>query len=71
MLKLAADGLETDVQHALELLLEDGTPWDETSVEELVRHEPLAAAPCLSVPEVDLLTYDALLRTREVARDVA
>lgn len=71
VLKLAADGLETDVHHALELLLEERGAWDDATVEALVRQAPAATMPVLAMPSVDLRPYDALLREQEVARDLA
>jgi len=66
VLKLGADGLETDTHHALELLLEDGGAWDDAAVEALVRQAPPATMPVLAMPSVDLPPYDALLRERGV-----
>ncbi|MEP7162131.1 MAG: hypothetical protein ABI746_13690 [Dermatophilaceae bacterium] len=71
VLKLAADGLETDVHHALELLIEDGGAWDDAAVESLVRQAPPATMPVLTMPSVDLQPYDALLSEQEVACDAA
>jgi hypothetical protein len=60
ILKLAAQGLETDVSDALEFLLASGTDWDEQSVSALVK--PIAATlPDLAVQDINLSLYDQLL----------
>lgn len=71
VLKLAADGLEIDVHHALERLLDAPDPWDDATVAALLGHEPAATAPLVALPPVDLASYDGLLQEREVARDLA
>ncbi len=65
ILKLAADTLECDVHHALELVLEQGGAWDEATIEDLVRPEPMATVPVLERVDVDLTTYDAFLTNKE------
>ena len=60
ILKLAAQGLETDVADALELLLASSTTWDDHSVSEMV--QPIAAIlPDLQPQVVNLAIYDQLL----------
>jgi hypothetical protein len=60
ILKLAAQGLETDVNDALEFLLASGTDWDEQSV--AARVKPIAAdLPDLAVQDINLSVYDQLL----------
>lgn len=61
ILKLAAQGLETDVADALELLLASPTDWDDHTVSELV--QPIAASlPDLQPQDINLSVYDQLLR---------
>ncbi len=67
VLKLAAETLECDVHDALEMVLEDGGSWDETTIADLVRSQPLADAPAMEVPEIDLMAYDDLLCRAEVS----
>ncbi len=71
ILKLAADGLECDVHAALEIVIEDGGAWDETTVADLAQPRPLAEAPPLEQPVADLLAYDALLQPAEVHYELA
>jgi hypothetical protein len=60
ILKLSAQGLETDVADALKLLLASSTAWDDHSVSELV--QPIAATlPYLQQQTVNLAVYDQLL----------
>jgi hypothetical protein len=60
ILKLAAQGLETDVAGALELLLASPSDWDDHSVAALV--QPIAASlPDLQPQEINLSVYDQLL----------
>jgi Mu transposase-like protein len=65
ILHLAASTLESEVQAALELLLEEGAVPTVEGVRELVGPLPLET-PTLPVPDVDLGSYDQLLE--EVAR---
>lgn len=61
ILKLAAEGLETDVAGALEFLLAlPGEDWDDERVAALVRPISLHL-PELQAPEIDLDLYDRLL----------
>jgi hypothetical protein len=60
ILKLAAQGLETDVAGVLEVLLETSNDWDDHTVAELV--QPIAASiPDLQQQVVNLSIYDQLL----------
>jgi hypothetical protein len=60
ILKMAAEGLETDVAEALEILLASPTTWDDHSVAELV--QPITASiPDLQQQAVNLSLYDQLL----------
>jgi hypothetical protein len=61
ILKLAADGQESDVAAALKLLLETEKNWDDQSVKELI-HPTLQSAPAMVAQTVELSTYDQLLR---------
>lgn len=63
VLHLAATTSEREVEAALELLLETGTPPTVDVVRELVRSGPAAAVPELSPPTLQLSSYDALLAT--------
>ncbi len=67
-LKLSADTMQDDVQAALEVLLEAGTPPTADAVRDLVGPRE-AEVPELEVPVIDLRSYDQLLssETREVA----
>ena len=71
VLKLAADGLEVDVHHALEQLLDASDPWDDQTVAALLGHASEATVPPVALPAVDLASYDGLLLEREVAHDLA
>ncbi|HZC02276.1 MAG TPA: IS21 family transposase [Gammaproteobacteria bacterium] len=64
ILHLAASTLESEVQVALDLLLESGTLPTLEAVRDLVGPPPLAS-PVLPAPEVDFGSYDQLL---ELAR---
>jgi transcriptional regulator with XRE-family HTH domain len=60
ILKLAAQGLETDVAQALDILLTSPVDWDDHTVAELV--QPISAnIPELSEQVVNLNLYDQLL----------
>jgi len=60
ILKMAADGLESDVAAALQVLLDAKQPWDDESVQQLV--QPVQAdIPQLAKLPVDLRSYDQLL----------
>jgi len=61
ILKLAAQGLETDVADALEMLLASDTIWDDNTVAEMVRPTP-AVIPELQQQAVNLAVYDQLLK---------
>jgi hypothetical protein len=61
VLKLAAEGLETDVADALEILLASETNWDDGSVAKMVRPAP-AVVPELQQQTVNLAEYDRLLK---------
>ncbi len=65
ILHLAASTLESEVQAALDLLLEEGAVPTVEGVRELIGPLPLET-PALPVPEVDLGSYDQLLE--EAAR---
>ena len=60
VLHLAARTMESEVGCALELLIQQNQPWDETDLEQLIQPEPLVI-PHLSVPAVSLAQYDQLL----------
>jgi hypothetical protein len=60
ILHLAAQSLEADVAAALTCLLETTTPWDDTTVAELVQ-PPRPTPPALAPLTVDLQPYDQLL----------
>jgi hypothetical protein len=60
LLHLAASTQESEVQSALELLLEAGEIPDVERVKELVQPLP-PAIPAMAVPDVDLALYDTLL----------
>ena len=60
ILKMAAEGLETDVAEALEILLSSSNEWDDHAVAEMV--QPIAAnVPDLQQQAVNLGIYDQLL----------
>jgi hypothetical protein len=61
ILHLAASTQESEVQSALELLLEAGQVPHTERVKELVHPVPRPVIPALTVPEVDLALYDTLL----------
>lgn len=61
ILKLAADGQESDVAAALKLLLETESKWDDQNVKELI-HPTLQSAPAMAAQAVELSAYDQLLR---------
>ena len=61
ILKLAADGQESDVATALKLLLETQKNWDDQSVKELI-HPTLQSAPAMVAQAVELSAYDRLLK---------
>lgn len=69
VLKLAADNLETDVELALELLLDSGETWDHATVADLVK-PTIPPAPVVERPVVELSLYDQLL-TQEVVYEPA
>ena len=60
ILKLAAQGLETDVAEALKQLLASGNVWDDSTVIKRVQ-PPQNAVPELMEQEVNLSVYDQLL----------
>jgi hypothetical protein len=64
ILKLAAQGLETDVADALEILLASETTWDDSTVAEMVRPIP-TAIPELQQQTVILAIYDQLLNQED------
>ncbi len=64
ILKLAAQGLETDVADALERLLAGPHNWDEAALAELVQPIPVSL-PDLQPQAINLSDYDQLL-SREV-----
>jgi hypothetical protein len=66
ILRLAASTLESEVEAALELLLDEGQAPRFEKVEALVRLEAVEV-PLLAVPEVDLHAYDQLLSMEETA----
>ena len=60
ILKLAASGLESDVEAVLVELLAAKTPWNDQTVAERV--QPLEIqVPDLKIPAIDLNDYDQLL----------
>lgn len=60
ILHLAAQHLEADVAAALTDLLATTTPWDDTTVADLVQPQ-LPPAPDLAPLTIDLQSYDQLL----------
>lgn len=60
ILHLAAQSLEADVAAALTCLLETTTPWDDTTVAELVQ-PPRPTPPAVAPLVVDLHAYDQFL----------
>jgi hypothetical protein len=69
ILKLAADHLESDVELALKMVLQEGQRWDHETIAGLVQPQ-LAEPPAVERGEVDLGVYDQLL-AGEGRRDVA
>ncbi len=67
LLYLAASTMESEVESALQLLLEAGAGVDARSVRELVQPMTEAVVPSLKPAIVDLAVYDALLGPIEVA----
>jgi len=65
ILHLAASTMETDVEAALELLLEAGTLPGYEQVRELVARGDTSEAVAMAAPAVDLSVYDDLLEQRE------
>jgi hypothetical protein len=61
VLHLAATSTESDVEAALSLLLEAGTPPTFEAVRALVRPLSLPVLPVLAAPRLDLSVYDQLL----------
>lgn len=60
ILKLAAEGLETDVASALEMLLASSEHWSDQDVAEMVKPVP-ASIPNMQPQLVNLSVYDQLL----------
>jgi len=60
VLHLAASTLQSDVETALQLLLDEGVRPDSDAVKSLLSSESVTV-PELAVPEIDLNEYDALL----------
>ncbi len=69
ILKLAARGIETDVDTVLKDLLASRKAWNDQTVEHLVQPSP-TLIPCLEPNTVNLAEYDRLLNT-EVMHDPA
>lgn len=68
ILHLAASTMETEVEAALQLVMEDGSPVTMENVKNLMDAGREPAPPQMEAFEVDLSGYDALLATdREVA----
>ena len=63
-LQLAAETMECEVETALSLLLDDGRLPTAQAVKDLVRPET-PVVPAVSIPEVDLTSYDTLLEENE------
>lgn len=61
MLHLAASTVESDVEAAVELALEDGSLRSADRIKELVLGSPLPEPPDMRPPQVDLSSYDRLL----------
>jgi hypothetical protein len=61
ILHRAASGMQSDVEVALTLLLEEGKPISAAAVQALVERAEPVAVPELLAPVVDLLVYDTLL----------
>lgn len=64
-LQLAAETMECEVETALSLLLDDGRLPTAQAVKDLVQPEP-PVVPVVSIPKVDLTSYDALLGQNEL-----
>ena len=62
VLHLAAHHRECDVAVALTTLVAAGDRWDETAVHPFLQYRPHPRVPQLTVPVVDLHTYDRLLQ---------
>jgi hypothetical protein len=60
ILKMAAEGFETDVAMALEILLSSGDQWSDHQVAEMVQPIP-ASIPDLQPQTINLSIYDQLL----------
>ena len=65
ILHLAASTMESDVEAALELLLEAKTPISAEGVKAMVTDGDKLAAMDMDAPVVDLLMYDNLLHRQE------
>ena len=65
ILHLAASTMESDVEAALELLLETKTPISAEGVKAMVTDGDKLAAMVMDAPVVDLLIYDNLLHRQE------
>jgi hypothetical protein len=61
ILHQAASGMQSDVEEALELLLQEGKAVSAEAVKALVVPQQPTAVPQLMVQTVDLCAYDALL----------
>lgn len=63
ILHLAAKTMESEVEAALQVLLERGTSFDYREVESLVQRPATAAAPCMLLPALtpDLSRFDELI----------
>ena len=61
ILFLAATTMQSDVEVALELLLEQGQSPEPADVKALVIRDPEITVPAMAAPEVDLAAYDVLL----------
>lgn len=61
ILHLAASTMEADVEAALGLLLDGGSPVTSAAVKELTAASSKVDVPSLTPPTVDLASYDALL----------
>jgi hypothetical protein len=73
VLHLAARTLESDVAAALEVLVEQGQPWDEQAVAQGTAPEPVSV-PAVECGPIELSQYDQLLSfvpSQEVAHDCA
>lgn len=61
ILHMAARTIEDDVAIALELLVQNGTPWNKEDVERLLEPESATIIPALEAVTVELNQYDLLL----------